>query len=466
MNSNDVKQIFEDNLKEQSWWARLFGSQFSVGLINFMSQVIYRCISVMQRDLNEVHLSQAVRAPSILAAAENKGYVRAKITPSTGTLSVNNPTGSTVFIPANTELESQAGLTYVVVEGVNIASSETKLIAIKQLKKKRLSTVVSVEENHLEVVLSKEDSSKVNLVDVHVETNEGSSQWKQSFLFRGGDSKAKIYMEFYTSQEKLGVRFGNGVVGKRPPANSTVHLDLWLTDGETELIEGQKLSFVNNAFVQLTATTSTAIVGGLPQESIEDVRQGALYAASYNEEVVWGNDYRTFILTKIPQLDWLSVWGEQEQEKESGASVLNTNKIFICAFSDVFTNEQIEEQITALFSTIDLFNLEIQFVPVNFVSIPITLNALIEPIGSIADSKASIINLIDNEYGKNAENRTDSEGKVIEIKSKDLWVFIDQTELFTDFDLQVTLLSGARNLADYRYIDTATSTINVSRENV
>jgi len=50
----------------------------------------------------------------------------------------------------------------------------------------------------------------------------------------------------------------------------------------------------------------------------------------------------------------------------------------------------------------------------------------------------------------------------LEILEKDLWTLVDSIAVYNDFKLVVDGLEVKRKLADYRYIDTATSTFNIT----
>lgn len=463
LSRSEVKEVFEANLKSQSWWAKSMGSQFAIGIVNFIYQVIYRCLSIVNRELSEAHLSLALRPSSVLAAAESKGYVRAKITPSIGDVSIFNGTGKSLFIPAFEPMFSDLGVGYITTISVSMAAGETVVVGITQLTKKRVSQRVVSGIPYFELKLSKEDSENTHKLDVLVDDTGGTELWERSHLFRGGSPSSKMYVEFYTPTEQLGVRFGNGVIGRKIVSGSTVHLDAWLTDGETTLITGEALSFVKEKYSLVTATTSTPIVGGLPQESIEEVRQGALYSSSFNGEVVWGGDYRAYISALLPTIEWISVWGEQEQENDTGKSINNVNKIFICAYSKTFNQVQLHEQIAKLFGDQDLFNLSLAFVDVNLVPLTITLTGKIEPQRDIDDVKARLKVALSGQYGADAPVHTDDNGDLKEIKTKDVWGFIDEQDLLVDYELSIPALTVDRKLPDYRYLDVATSTITIGR---
>jgi uncharacterized protein YneR len=463
LSKDEVTQIFEDNLKSQPYWAKIMGSQFAIGIINFISQVVYRCLSLASRELAEAHLSLAIRPSSVLAAAENKGYVRVKITPSLGSVTVINGGTVSLYIPESTTLLSTEGISYITSVAINVLAGQSEVVKVKQLLKKRISTVVTGDTKYLELKLSKNDSANTHELEVLVDNGNGTEQWERSYLFRSGTSTSKMYVEFYTPTEQLGVRFGDDVIAKKVPDGATVHLDVWLTEGRTTLITGQELSFEAAKFSDASAVTLTPIVGGLPQESIESVRKGALYSASFNGEVVWSGDYRSYISSILPTIEWINVWGEQEQEIDSGHSLANINKIFICAYSRVFNQAELHRQIAEIFTADELFNLELSFVNVNLVPLAITLNGTVEPQEDLGGIEAKLTSAITEEYGENAAIRTDVDGNLIEIKNKDLWRFIDDQALLIDFDLAIPALAVARSLPDYRYIDIATSTITIER---
>lgn len=463
LNKEEITRIFEDNLSEKPWWSKLMGSQFAIGMINFISQIIYRCLSLATRELAEGHLSLAIRPASVLAAAENKSYVRVKITPSVGSAVITNNDTISRYIPENTQMYSSEGVSYITNGAVNLAAGESVIVGISQLLRKRITTVVAGDTNYLELLLTKEDSASAHKVDVLVDDGGGTVKWTRTYLFRNGNDKSTIYVEFYKPTEQLGIRFGNGVLAKRLISGSSVSLDIWLTEGETTLITGQDITFTDLQYSAISAVTSTPIVGGLPQESIESVRKGALYSSSFNGDVVWSGDYHGYISSALPAIEWIAVWGEQEQEQETGFDIMNINNVFICAYSRVFDQASLHQQIAALFANQKLFNLKITFVNVNLVPLTINLSGKIEPQRDIVATKATLSAAINQYYGENAAIRLDDDGNLIEIRTKDVWRFIDNQKILTDFDLTMPNVNTKRGLSDYRYIDVETSNLVIGR---
>jgi len=143
--------------------------------------------------------------------------------------------------------------------------------------------------------------------------------------------------------------------------------------------------------------------------------------------------------------------------------VENINKVFICAYSRVFTQPELHQQIRALFTEQELFNLKLTFIDVNLVPLPITLTGKVAAHEDLSAIEATLSADITAKYGENAPIRTDESGNLIEIKTKDFSRFVDDLGLLVDFELAIPALATPRKLPDYRYIDVSTSTITIER---
>lgn len=459
---------FHDILKGKPWWSRVLNTQFANGMALFIAQMVNRCESLAKRLLQEAFLSTALKRASILAGAEDKGYVGRKITPSSGRVKIVNNTADSLMLPQGHPLSSPNRLDYVLSEAVKIEPGKTVEAEIKQLKEVVLQTIMGAPAKWMEIALPIGVTAETAQVDVWVQPPGGvNKQWEKRYQFRRANSTSRVYMESYKPTEQLVIRFGNGISGQIPPEGSVIRLHVWCTKGESALIEGQPLRLVgqvDHLTNNVKLTTITPIAGGAPAETTEEIRRGALYSTPYDEQIVWDNDYVTFIKTNIPGLAWCRVWGELEQEKESGYALFNIGRIFISAYSPTQSQARLEEQIIKLFDSTKELNRRHTYVQVNRQPFTILLNGSIQQRQNKEDVRQAIIRALNKRFGENAvsgSTSTSAYDGAGEIFEKDIVVEIDNQGLLVDFTIEIVGRLPKPKLRDYVFLDAAVSVFNL-----
>lgn len=469
-NNQTPVETFNELLKGTSWWSRLIGSQFVQGIATFVGQMAYRTESLARRLLQEAFMSTAINRASILAGAEDRGYVGGKVMPSTGKASITNNTDSVQTFAFGTPVDGPNQLDYILAEAVRIEPGVTLEVEVSQLTEVVMTTTVTAETKWLEIALPKAVTAKASEVEVWVEPPRQTSQrWEKRFMFRRGTPTSRIYTESYKPTEQLVVRFGNGLAGMIPPLNSIIRLVVWCSEGETALLEGQPLTLAAESdFLKegIKIVTTTPIAGGQSAESTEAIRRGALYATQYDQQVVWDSDYAKYINDNISGLVWLKVWGETQQEKESGFNVDNINRIFISAYSDTQSQERLEERIAALFSRGAEFNTRYSYVRVNRQPFTLLLNGSIPNRQRQDAVKLSLITMLTNKFGENAApGSVAGQSSTKEIFEKDIWTAIDELGLLTEFTIKLVGRIEQPKLKDYVFLDAVGSTFNLEYDN-
>ncbi len=453
MTAEQIQAELEQILAESSWWKRFIGSQFVSYLSLFLAQLIERVTQSSERNLQESFLSHATKRTSILAGAEDRSYVGRKISPSRGTLALYNKSDSRIDVLQYSPLISDDQLQYMVMDAYPISAGQTVEVSIQQIK--RVFTTVTIEEskNWQSIALSVDDTKITHKVIVRV--NE--ELWESSFKFRNAEKDSKVYSEFYKSSDQIAIRFGNNVTGKALSAGDVVELEIWQTEGETTLIDGQKLKFIEDSEYlnkSLTATTLTSIVGGDEAEDIEDIRAGALYADNYDEQIAWDGDYKTFIRKNIGGLEFLNVWGEADQEKLTGIEdQSNVNGIFICTYSST-KGDSVNDEILALFDGREAYNERFHFAEREDLPFSVTITGVINANYSASEVGAELIRSLESKFGKDVESTSNN------LSLNDLWHEVEslRSELGIErFELNVTGLERDAAINTYRYFDAYSS---------
>ena len=484
-NSKEYKAQFENILTKSSWWSRLRGSQFIEMIATFVGQMVYKSRAAAERNLQEGFLSTAIKRSSILAAAEDKGYVGRRISPSTGRVEVNNLSNSFVSLPVNAPLISNSALAYVTKSAIEIPAHGTVEVDISQLSLRVFKAIIEQEEKFQTVLLSKAVTAKVHKLDVYVSSETGGAElWEKRYMFRRATARSKVYDEFYKPTEQLGIRFGNGVHGKIPEEDSEITLQAWLTEGDTTLINEQPLELTGDvAYLNdyLTIKTVTPIVGGASAESEEETRSGALYVTPFDEQIVWDDDYSHYIRRNLAHITWVNAWGEQEQEQQDGKADLdNINRIFISSYSSTLSQDELNRSITELLVSTNYLNKRYRFVEANLRPFTIALTGTVTGEKDILQVKKVIQEAVDAAYGKDPKGERPSSDtssvaaygqgasyggnekvRADEIKEKDVNKLIRELGLFYDFSINWSGYPSNIKLEDYVFIDIEASTLDI-----
>lgn len=452
-----VREKLYEIWKSNPYWSRFIGSQFSDGLAEFVSQMVYRCEQFARRRLQESFLSKAINVASILAAAEDRAYVGLKISPSYGKVTITNISQARQSLPKNKALISQNAIDYILCETVDLKPGESCDVKITQLKLTTITQKVINSAKWYSVELERDLTKLAHSIDVYV----NNDLWEKRFKFRNTSSTSKAYMEFYTTNQKLGVRFGNGINGAIPNVGDDIKIDVWCTVGDSTLINDQVINLFDDEHLDkcFKIVTKNTITGGASGDSIEDIRNGALYSTAYDHQLAFDGDYTHFIKTNVGGLIWLDVWGEAEEEKLHGKDKRNINKIFISAYSDRKSNDDLKLEIENLFIGREGYNEE--YVYRTRVDLPFTVNIVgkVLTTSSPKDAEDTIKTLLNNKYGK------DVKGKKKRIPIDDIWDDIHNIKVTSgiiEFNVIANNINTKSMAGHYNYIDIDNSIVTLT----
>lgn len=477
MNVSDLLARFNAILRENKLWSRFVNSQFAQMMSVFASQVIYLAQSYASRALTEGFLSSATSRTSILTMAEDRGYVGRFIEPSKGSVSIKNKTTKDIILPPGSELLASDQTAISIVSTIKIPAGNTvSLVPVMQREAVSVSYEIDSEVEYKTLYLPRDITAEVSALDVFVITPEGNkpreTKWEYNPLFRMSRSTSKHYVMLYKPTEQLGIRFGDGSMGKMPPAGSTVRIDVWASSGDYTLAEGQKLEAAGNIATykdSLEITTDTAITGGAGTESTEITRNRAMYYVANDEQVVWGGDYRHFIEGRIGNISWLNVWGEAKQEELTGFDVRNINRIFFSGHKVGVNQDQLGAEIMAELADVpNELNKHFEYVPINEMPFTIIFKGVLKKDEVVEDAEADVKTILQERFGRDStyfktklENENDKQqGRAI-VEIKEIWSAIESLGLFVSYDIKASDKQEAIAYNDFVFMDVEGSDINI-----
>lgn len=470
MNFEQLYALFNQSLQNNTWWKRFTNSQFIRMIAVFGAQIIYFASQKADRALTEGFISTATKRSSILAAAEDKGYVGRLILASTGTASMTNKGTQKISLPIGATLISEKQLVYTLLETVELDPGATrKCIKIAQKELFTVSTPVNTQQEFLSILLTKELTKKTVSIEVYVTANGKKELWNENPQFRLATSSSKSYVRFYKPTEQLGIRFGDGTIGMIPPANSSIDINVWTSDGDTTLITGQRLRLTGlyqRFDAQMVIMTDSIIAGGAGMESTEETRNRAMYSVAYDYQVIWAGDYEKYIKDSIASLSWINIWGEQEQEAAEGKKdIANINTIFICAHIPGKTQTELEDMIkTALIGVPNELNKTFKYVAANEMPYTVTVTGTAYKNFALSDVEKAIRQVLEAQFGRDAKVETYGQnmGELFELAQNNIWAAIQALAMMDKFTVTIAGLTPATKLNDFNYLDVSNSTFTVT----
>jgi hypothetical protein len=465
---SEIKDKFNNLLAANSYWSQFAGSQFVTMLTTFIAQIVYRCQQFADAALSEGFISTATKRASILAGAEDRGYVGSRVTPSTGTAIITNTTSKAVAVPQYTSLISDDQYPYLTDDVVTVPANSTAIAAITQMEIVEVTATVSTATEFFEVLLSRDLTEVCYKIDVMVTTDGTTTTWKKSNMFRLATSTSEVYVEFYKPTEQLGVRFGDGTIGMLVPAGSTITLKVWCSSGDVTLLADQVLTPSDDSAAladSLSVKSYTSITGGADSEPTETTRNRAQYFLSYDNQVVWAGDYTFYLKQNVPATTWLTAWGEGEQETIDGVKNLdNINRIFISGWYPNKTQAELQALVIAALA--DVPNpLNKRYTYKAAEELPFTLALTGEISASLTASSvlSSLKESLETRFGKDSTYfDPDGTGDFALIKVKDLWAYIEALAVFEDFNIVISNMQTSNGYYDFVYLNVDGSTFDIT----
>lgn len=521
MTTQELLALFNSLILKNRWWSRFANSQFMKMMAVFAAQIIYYARMYAETALPEGFISTANKRSSILAAAEDRGYVARLITPSQGEVTINNRTNRTIQLPLYATLWSENQYPYVLMETVDLPPVNSGVAPrnykVSQMEKVTVSTTVALGEEFFTVLLPKDVTAKAVSLEVYVTVGGITEKWDENPQFRLANSRSKNYVVFYKPTEQLGVRFGDGAIGMMVPDNSTIDIEVWTSEGDITLVTNQRLTptgTLQRLASDIEILTATPITNGAAMESTEETRNRAMYSVAYDDQIVWRGDYKYFLKGKIAGITWLNIWGELEEEKANGEAAIangakdgdhittvngtvgvlenrrlhdiaNINTIFISAHKpgveyqtlkdvqdanqknpNVPLNSPYMEQIImdTLNAIPNRLNKTFKYYPLNELPFAVTITGTAYTEVVISDAQAQILQVLEERFGKDAD--TDSSTRIGEyetVKVNDIWAAIQELGVLSNFEVEIRGMAKATLLYDFIFLKASDTIFQITQ---
>ena len=456
----EAATYFRNLIGSKASWLNLKESQFVGHLSVFVSWCLREALWRLERIEQEFFISTALNDASIRAHAEDREYIPRKRKPATGTVTVVNTGEAALSFPALLDLSSNDGTPYLTTDVVEtLQPGESVVIGCQQSELQTITHTVTTEEPFYQFTLDSDISAQLASFSVLVQESAADNfeLWSLARLFQNSYPDSKVFDEFYTHQGKTGIRFGNGLFGAIPQQGAEIKIEVVLTNGSTTLMPETQLSQVVTDY-PCTITVHETIWNGGEAESIKEMKNNLHYWATYNEKLIWDDDYTFFMKRHISGIVWCKAWGEAEEEAQSGFKLHNINRIFLTGYAP--DNTALDGQVLGLLSNVHLLNRKFTWVTPIFTPYSLIITGKVTRTTNITTAEQAIRNALAADYSKDSPTRIDT------VFVKDFYRIIESTGYFSGtnarFEVVVNGSVVPTQLQEMVYLDMSTTAINLT----
>ena len=281
-------------------WTSRDPGDIGIGILEMFAHMADVLHYYIDRAASEAFLSTASQRDSVLRIANMLGYIPTDTSPSTVTLTFQNTTGSSIVVPAGTQVASN-----IVVDGV-----QTEVIfetdADVTVPAKVLTVIGSADVTATQgytvssELLGASDGSSGQVFSLSespviqdsIQILIGTTVYNHvQHLIESGSSDA-VFISSTDAEYVTTVEFGDNVGGRIPPTNSQIFATYRVGGGvQTNVGVGTITTMLTNYQSGLSVNNSAAAIGGSDVESIESIRINAPLSVSAGNRAVSLGDY-------------------------------------------------------------------------------------------------------------------------------------------------------------------------------
>lgn len=264
---------------------------------------------------------------------------------------------------SDTEYAISAGDVLLDVKGIRFIVDAPAVIPANGAGMIHATQRYSITQNHtvteskpfyaIQITGSDDDSY---LCGVRVSDNIG--EYNHSARYTNVFSGDRVYHIEADESGRIYVRFGHDdIVGVQPSTGTVIRIDVSYSVGVYDVKAGSLMTAEkagSDNYGSIAFTMRELLTAGSNPPSIATLRELAKYPSTYNENAVFLGDFDFLIRRNFPQIKFLSVWNEGEEERHRGHNLKNINTLFIAMISEygsekslIETSEKISPEVIA-----------------------------------------------------------------------------------------------------------------------
>jgi hypothetical protein len=182
--------------------------------------------------------------------------------------------------------------------------------------------------NPKSVFVLPDDNIDTNTIQVSVSpavANTSTSVYNKVTDILDVSATSEVYFLEENRNGKYQIYFGNDIVGKALPDGATIAIRYLITNGTAAnkannfVATATLTDSIGNSQTNFTVSPVSAAAGGATRETVDSIKYSAAAQYATQNRLVTVKDYESYIKSKYPSIDSLSVWGgETETPKVFG----------------------------------------------------------------------------------------------------------------------------------------------------
>ena len=324
-----IKQNLKTYLKTQTEFSdyNFEGSGLNV-LLDILAYNTHYNAYYLNMVANECFMDSAAIRNSVVSHAKTIGYTpKSKIASKAVidfTIVSNNDTPEVLTLPRGssfrTNLIDNQSLNFVTLEDTTLTKvANTFYFRDLEIFEGQLINYVYVHDTTnnpkgiFEIPDVNVDTTTLKVTVQHSVSNVSSEVYTLVTDVLDLNENSKVYFLQQNIYGKYEIYFGNDFIGKSISDGSVIVINYLITNG-TLGNDISKFTFSGSLnYSEYIITVKSSSGGGSDAESIESIKTNAINQYSMQNRLITVKDYETYILTKYPIIDSISVWGGEDE---------------------------------------------------------------------------------------------------------------------------------------------------------
>jgi len=280
-------------------WTTTDASDFGITLIELFSYMGDMLNYYIDRAANEGFINTATQRSSVLSIANLLGYTPSIGTPATATLTFSNSTGSTIVVPALTEVATTTTVNGVTTQIIFETNTQVTVPAAVGAVRGTVSVAATQGETISNEYLGDSNGtayqsftlSKTPLINGSVQITVNNVVYtKVDYLIDAGNNDP-VYTVTTDADGVSYINFGDNISGRIPPITS-IYATYRIGGGASGNVGPNTLTYLlTNVVGGLTVNNQDAASGGSNPEATDTIRFNAPFALSALNRAVSLKDY-------------------------------------------------------------------------------------------------------------------------------------------------------------------------------
>lgn len=334
---NTIKQDLKEYLKSQPQFTdyNFEGSNLNV-LLDILAYNTHYNALYANMIVNEQFLDSAIKRSNVVSLAKHLGYVPRSKRAAEARIDL------TTTRPGETQLTLQKWLTFtgkkdgesipfVLIEPATEFSVDGEFsfsnLWVKQGIASAWNFTVTDPQQKFELPSADIDLSTLEVTVFTTGDSNTFIRYQQGTYFKGYDTSSPIFFVEENANGFYDLYFSDGVIGRPVETGNQIQVRYLVTDGA----RGNDIHTFTTSVPYNDITLSDpdfASSGGADRESMDSVKFNAPRFYSSQGRAVTGEDYTNILLSEIPDIESIIVWGGEEEDPPKYGQVFVSIKPF------------------------------------------------------------------------------------------------------------------------------------------